>query len=335
VQVPSPSGIPMASGKLTGGEDNTLRGDALATDIKAEFADGMALTELAPQLFNLLCLPDVAAMGTGAQNGVHPYALEFCRDHGAFLIMDAPLLATGLGDPLGDGPGGLISPTAPYHSEDDIAGAVYYPWIQITDPVTSLPRCVPPSGAIAGIFAATDVERGVWKAPAGIEAALAGVTGLADTTITDEITGELNVAGINCLRTFPLYGTVVWGARTLAGSDPVGRPFTYVPVRRLTTFIEQSLLQSLRWAQFEPNAPTLWESITLEATAFMSGLFASGAFAGAAAAEAYSVVCDATTTSTNDVLNGIVNLNVGFQPVEPAEFVLLSIMLNATAPAAS
>src|SRR4051812_10457025 len=216
----------------------------------------MALTEFAPQLFNLLCLPDVAAMGTDAQNGVYPYALEFCRDHGAFLILDAPLLANGLGDPLGDDPASLISSTAPYHSEDNIAGAVYYPWIEITDPVTSLPRCVPPSGAIAGVFAATDVARGVWKAPAGIEAALAGVTGLADTTITDEISGELNVAGINCLRTFPLYGTVVWGARTLAGSDPVGSPFKYVPVRRLTAFIEQSLLQSLRWAQFEPNAPT-------------------------------------------------------------------------------
>jgi len=139
--------------------------------------------------------------------------------------------------------------------------------------------------------------------------------------------------GINCLRTFPLYQSIVWGARTLAGSDIAGSPFKYVPVRRLADFIEQSLQQSLRWAVFEPNAPALWGAISLEVTAFMASLFASGAFAGASAAQAYTVACDATTTSPTDMLSGIVNVNVGFAPVDPAEFVMLNIQINAASAA--
>ena len=125
----------------------------------------------------------------------------------------------------------------------------------------------------------------------------------------------------------------MWGARTLAGADLDGSAFKYVPVRRLTDFIEQSLQQCLRWAVFEPNGPALWSSISLEVTSFMAGLFGQGAFAGASAAAAYQVVCDATTTSTANQLAGVVNVNVGFAPVDPAEFVMLNITIEAASSA--
>ena len=137
---------------------------------------------------------------------------------------------------------------------------------------------------MAGVYATTDATRGVWKAPAGIDAALRRRQRALADAIGDDGQGDLNVVGINCLRTFPCYGPVVWGARTFAGTDLAGSPFKYVPARRLADFIEQSVQQSLRWAVFEPNGPALWSSVSLEVTAFMAGLFAQGAFAGASAA---------------------------------------------------
>jgi phage tail sheath protein FI len=128
---------------------------------------------------------------------------------------------------------------------------------------------------------------------------------------------------------------VVWGARTLAGSDLTGSDFKYVPVRRVADFIEQSLLQSMAWTVFEPNEPPLWASISRDAGAFIAGLFAQGAFGGNTPAAAYQVSCDATTTSPPDIQAGIVNLNVAFVAVEPGEFIVLNIKLGAGAPGAS
>ena len=218
-------------------------------------------------------------------------------------------------------------------TQENTSAAAYYPWVEITDPVSGLPKLLPPSGAIAGVYATTDTNRGVWKAPAGVEAVVGGINALADTTITDDANGQLNVAGINVLRTFPLYGNVVWGARTLAGSTLGGNAFTYISSRRLADFIEQSLQQSLKWAVFEPNGPALWSSIQIEVTTFMAGLFGAGAFAGASAAAAYSVACDASTTSPTDMLLGKVNVNVAFAPVDPAEFVMLNVQIDAASAA--
>jgi phage tail sheath protein FI len=122
----------------------------------------------------------------------------------------------------------------------------------------------------------------------------------------------------------------------MAGANLIDSPWKYVPVRRTTDFIEQSLLQSLKWAAFEPNAAPLWASISLEVNAFMSALYGEGAFDGMSAAQAYQVVCDGTTTSPANQLAGVVNVHVGFRPVEPAEFVVLTVQLNAgPSPAAS
>jgi phage tail sheath protein FI len=235
----------------------------------------------------------------------------------------------------GDGLGALTTWGQSLLAPKYVAGAVYYPWIEIADPANKgRPRLVPPSGSVAGVYATVDTTRGVWKAPAGVETSLTGVAALADRTLGDEVNGTLNVAGVNCLRTFPVYGTIVWGARTLAGSDLAGSPWKYVPVRRLADFVEQSLRQSLRWVVFEPNSESRWSSIALEVNGFLSGLFAQGAFVGTSATQAYQVVCDATTTSPDDMLRGIVNLHVAFAPVQPAEFVVLTLELEAGAPAA-
>ncbi|MBV9098597.1 MAG: phage tail sheath family protein [Frankiaceae bacterium] len=324
---------------LAGGGDGTWTEASFVASVEAALgfgADPSPLDTIAPQVFNLLAVPDLALVaGSAATYGT---IVEFCAKRQAFALVDPPLPPGTAAATLWPSPTPAAAGTSadaltwaePLLTLDGGAGAMYYPWLQIPDPANGQrPVLVPPSGSIAGVYAATDIARGVWKAPAGTAAALVGVTGLADPTIDDTTNGILNVAGVNCVRAFPVYGTVVWGARTLAGNDLLGSPSKYVPVRRLTDFIEQSLEQSLRWAVFEPNSAPLWASITLEVTSFMQGLFAEGAFAGSTAAAAYTVVCDATTTTSQDMLEGIVNVNVGFAPVDPAEFVMLNIQIRA------
>jgi phage tail sheath protein FI len=188
-----------------------------------------------------------------------------------------------------------------------------------------------PSGTIAGIYADTDAQRGVWKAPAGIAATLSGSVGLAGggsttpITLTDSDSGNLNPLGVNCLRSFPVTGNVVWGARTMAGADLLESQWKYIPIRRLAYYIEQSLFQGTQWVVFEPNAEPLWAQIRLDVGAFMQTLFIQGAFQGTTPAQAYFVNCDSTTTTQTDIDNGIVNIVVGFAPLYPAEFVVITI----------
>jgi len=137
--------------------------------------------------------------------------------------------------------------------------------------------------------------------------------------------GILNPRGVNCLRAFPVYGTVVWGARTMAGDDNNPNDYKYVPVRRLANFIEESLFRGLKWVVFEPNDEPLWAQIRLNVGAFMQDLFRQGAFQGGSARDAYFVYCDKTTTTQNDINKGIVNIIVGFAPLKPAEFVVLKL----------
>jgi phage tail sheath protein FI len=328
--------------RLTGGQDVAWTDVTLAAQIETQLVDGALLDRIRPQLFNLLCIPDAAWLLSQSAQRIYGAAQTFCAARGALLIVDPPTPSEA-GDPpsvLGIAPGArsavvdsgreLITEYGSFLGPDKTAAAIYYPWVQIADPLTQQPRLVPPSGAVAGVYARSDIVRGVWKAPAGAEASLENVSGLADLALDDAMNGNLNALGINCLRTFPVYGTVVWGSRTLAGGDLAQSAFRYVSVRRLTDFIEQSLQQSLRWAAFEPNAPALWASLSLEAKEFMSGLYAAGAFAGAGAAEAYQVQCDA---SPADIQNGVVNLSVAFAPVQPAQFVVLDLQIAAGAPA--
>ena len=207
--------------------------------------------------------------------------------------------------------------------------ALYFPRVKIADPLNDFRlRSVGASGTVAGLYARTDSARGVWKAPAGTEASLVNVQGL-DYRLTDPENGALNPLAINCLRNFPVYGNVAWGARTLEGADQQASEWKYVPVRRLALFLEESLYRGLKWVVFEPNDEPLWAQIRLNTGAFMHNLFRQGAFQGTTPRDAYFVKCDRETTTQNDRNLGIVNILVGFAPLKPAEFVIIKLQQMA------
>jgi Bacteriophage tail sheath protein len=221
------------------------------------------------------------------------------------------------------GPGSAIT------GNDAINAAFYYPWVQAIDPLQKNGTGLfPPSGFVAGIYSRTDASRGVWKAPAGSDASLSGAVGL-NVVLTDDQNGVLNPQAVNCIRTFPVYGIVLWGARTLRGNDQIGSEWKYVPVRRLALYIEGSLYLGTQWVVFEPNDEPLWAQIRLNVGAFMRDLFRKGAFQGSSPREAYFVKCDSETTTQNDINLGIVNILVGFAPLKPAEFVIIQIQQMA------
>jgi phage tail sheath protein FI len=201
--------------------------------------------------------------------------------------------------------------------------------VQIND--NGVLRYVGSSGMVAGMFANTDSSRGVWKAPAGINAALNGVLDL-ETILSDKQNGVLNPLAVNCLRRMPA-GFVIWGARTLVGFNNSGEDdWKYVPVRRMTLFLEESLYRGTQWVVFEPNDEPLWAQIRMNITAFMMGLFRQGAFEGATPTLAFFVKCDSETTTQTDIDNGVVNIVVGFAPLKPAEFVVITIQQIAGNP---
>jgi phage tail sheath protein FI len=147
--------------------------------------------------------------------------------------------------------------------------------------------------------------------------------------LTDGENGRLNPLGVNCLRNFPVYGNVAWGARTLKGADTLASEWKYIPVRRTALFIEESLYRGTKWVVFEPNDEPLWAQIRLNIGAFMHDLFRQGAFQGKTPREAYFVKCDKETTTQNDINKGVVNIVVGFAPLKPAEFVIIKIQQMA------
>jgi uncharacterized protein len=262
-------------------------------------------------IFNLLCLPGVV------DGGLIGEAMAYCEERRAFLIVDLPSDT----DTVDDARAWLNDPATQRHKN----AAAYFPQIIAADPLQNFrARRFPASGAVAGIYARIDTERGVWKAPAGTEAVIRGARGLA-YTLTDDENGVLNPLGLNALRTFPVFGTVVWGARTLDGADQIASEWKYVPVRRLALFIEESLYRGTKWVVFEGNDEPLWAQIRLNVSAFMQTLFRQGAFQGTSAREAYFVKCDKETTTQNDIDRGVVNIVVGFAPLKPAEFVILRI----------
>jgi hypothetical protein len=209
------------------------------------------------------------------------------------------------------------------------SAAAYFPRLKLPDPLNnSQMRTFAPCGVVAGVYAAIDGSRGVWKAPAGIEATLEGVQGLV-YKLTDNENGVLNPLGLNCFRNFPVYGLISWGARTIAGADAMASQWKYVPVRRLALFLEESLYRGSKWVVFEPNDEPLWSAIRLNIGSFMQTLFRQGAFQGSTPKDAYFVKCDSETTTQDDINSGVVNIVVGFAPLKPAEFVVLQIQQMA------
>lgn len=276
-------------------------------------------------LFNLLCIPplDFATDPNPATTLVP--ALKYCKDRRAMLIVDPP--NTWLTkDDAKNNIDALIA--------RDANAAVYFPRLRLPDPLQENRLDVfVPCGAVCGVIARTDVERGVWKAPAGLGATLVGVSELT-YKLTDAELGELNSLALNCLRTIPPVGQVVWGARTMNGADGLASEWKYLPVRRLALFLEESLSRGTRWAVFEPNAEPLWAQIRNAVGDFMLSLFRQGAFQGHTPDQAYLVKCDAETTTQSDINLGIVNILVGFAPLKPAEFVIFSIKQKTWLPEA-
>jgi phage tail sheath protein FI len=267
-------------------------------------------------LFNMLVMPDATAKA-GWMN-VLTEAIAYCTRRRAFMIIDAPE-TIGTFAQAQTWMGATASPLRSRNS------ALYFPRIREPDPMKNgTIGTFAAAGALAGLYARTDAERGVWKAPAGTSATIVGATGLS-YTLTDRENGTLNPLGLNALRTFPVIGTVAWGARTGRGADALADEYKYIPVRRLALFLEESLYRGTQWVVFEPNDEPLWSQVRLNLGAFMHTLFAQGAFQGRTPREAYFVKCDKETTTPNDVDLGRVNIVVGFAPLKPAEFVIIQI----------
>lgn len=278
-------------------------------------------------LFNLLCIPPLKRHGGDLGKQSWDAAIGYAKSRRAFVIVDPAERWTGADDVL-EAATGLTSVVT---REDN--AAIYFPRILVGDPLNDgRLDSFAPGGAIAGIFARTDMTIGVWKAPAGINAVMQGVQGFSlgnSGVLTDADSEKLNPAAINSLRKFPVYGNVVWGARTLKGTQALASDYKYIPVRRLAYYIEESVVRGIKWATFEPNNRALWAQIVLSVDAFMHTLFTQGALQGTTPPQAYFVKCDGSTTTPADRANGIVNVVIGFAPIMPAEFVMLYIQQPA------
>lgn len=269
-------------------------------------------------LFNILLVPNQADAGLQAA------VIAYVQRRRAFTILDPPSTIVKPQQAVA----WLSSNEALRHAN----AAAYFPRLMCPDPMNggqlrSFANC----GAVAGIYARTDRQKGVWKAPAGLDAVLRGVQAL-EYAMTDTENGLLNPLGLNALRSRPPVGPVVWGGRTLVGAETLASEWKYVPVRRLSLFIEASLARGLQWAVFEPNDELLWSRVRTAASSFMDALFRRGAFKGANPGDAYFVRCDRSTTTQFDTAAGKFNLLVGFAPLKPAEFVIVQLGLVAAPP---
>lgn len=301
---------------LSGGNDGTVLlpgSSAFHTALAAAFEENPIVDGI--DLVNLVCVPGESDANTLAM------LQAWCRKHRAFLIADIDQAATV--QSLSEGTTAI--PTGP----DALNSAVFFPWVRARDPLRGGALAdFPPSGFVAGVFARTDAARGVWTAPAGKDALLNGAAGLA-VGIGDAENGLLNPKAINCLRTFPAYGNVVWGSRTLHGQNERGSEWKYIPVRRMALFLEETLSRGTQWVVFEPNDEALWSQIRKEVGDFLYGLFRQGAFQGATPRQAYFVNCGSETTTKADVERGVVNIQIGFAPLKPAEFVIINLQQAA------
>jgi uncharacterized protein len=298
----------------------TLSGGADGTEPQPEDYDAVFDRFLKVRDINTICLPGRAYDATG--KAIVDKAIGHAeRMQSRMVLVDPPAnVVLETEKAVSD----LGLPTSTYT-------ALYYPWLRVANryyhPETAPhePRtvAVPPSGFAAGMWGRTDGRRGVWKAPAGTEAGLLGVAGLT-ATVEDLEQAVLNPSGVNCIRRLNGYGTVIWGARTLATrAVPEWR---YVPVRRTAIYIERSLYDGMQWAVFEPNNHLLWASLRTNIGAFMDGMFRSGAFQGEKASDAYFVRCNLGDTMTQDDIDrGQVIVVVGFAPLKPAEFVIVRV----------
>ena len=263
----------------------------------------------------LIAMPVAARLPAGAAGGAYRAALSATKRRFAMLLLDAP------------------ATTAPFDANALVADWFDAIAIDDADVAFYAPRLAPTgttddaaaSGAVAGVIARTDITRGAWKSPAGTAANINGAAPIVDLSTGQQ--NYLNPLGVNLIRTFPGAGPVIWGSRTLS-SDP---EWKYVAVRRLGRMIEKSLASGLSWTVFEPNDELLWLRITVGVEMFLRALYREGAFQGVKPEQGYFVQCGRSTTTQADIDNGVVNLQIGFAPLRPAEFIILQLPLKARA----
>ena len=281
-------------------------------------------------LFNLLCIPpfhydDSNAAAADPSVGTLTSALAYCAGRRAMLIVDPPIGWADKDAPNNSTKGLDGSGVSAFKVPRSENAVLYFPRIVAPNPQRNNQlTAFAPCGFVAGVIARTDASRGVWKAPAGIDATLLGALDFS-VHLTDAENGELNPVAVNCLRSFKGIGQVVWGARTLRGADRLADQWKYLPVRRLALYIEESLYRGTQWVVFEPNDEPLWAQIRLNIGSFMTVLFRQGAFQGSSPRDAFLVKCDKETTTQDDIDRGVVNILVGFAPLKPAEFVVIQI----------
>lgn len=266
--------------------------------------------------FNLLVIPPYTS-DQNVDGSVLNAAAAYCEDRRAFLIVDPPNTWQSTAD-AASGINNL--------GTSSVNAAIYFPRMRQEDPLNpGTIETVPPSGIIAGVYARTDLTRGVWKAPAGTEATMLGIVS-TQVVLTDNQISVLNPLGINGLKNISGVGDVVWGSRTLGSSISGNQDWKYVPVRRTALYIEESIDQGTQWVVFEPNEEPLWNTIKLAVGNFLNNLWRQGAFQGAKPAHGFFVRCGLGETMTQaDIDDGRIIIEIGFAPLKPAEFIVIQI----------
>lgn len=310
---------------VEGAQQVGVDGDASGQPSETDLLNAVTALETRDPFFNTLCLPELArskaddpkAPFYSNVTAVYAAAAKVCERKFAFLVVDPP-------PEVADASAALAWKSLKFPFQSSHAGA-WFPNIRVDDPlVRGSLRSHPPSGAIAGMMARIDGEVGVWQAPAGTDASLNGVYG-PSIVLSDDEHGLLNPVGVNCIRQFPVFGTVGFGSRTTDGADAMASDWKYIPVRRTSNYILRTLSEGLRWAVHKPNGEELWSQLRISVNSFMQGMFRQGAFKGVSARDAYFVKCDSSTTTASDINLGIVNIVIGFAPLKPAEFVVVSL----------
>jgi phage tail sheath protein FI len=306
-----------ATGTYTLSAPSSSAEDVKATDFEGDVARRKGMGGLAAvDEITMVCMPDAMTLANGGGG-----------DDTQLRDLQGKMIAhcEGAGDRMAilDAPPNLLPQeilewrmnTAGYDSK---FATLYYPWIEVMDPLSNQPMLVPPSGHVAGVWCRTDSTRGVHKAPAN--EVVMGVNGLG-FQVTQGEQGGLNKVGINCIRSFPGRGIRIWGARTLS-SDPEWR---YINVRRLFNYIAESIMEGTQWSVFEPNDERLWMQLRIAASNFLTRTWREGALFGATPDQAYFVKCDAETNPPEVIEAGQVICEIGIAPVKPAEFVVFRL----------
>ena len=262
----------------------------------------------------MVCMPDLMTLSSNGDDAqlrdLQGKMIAHCENAGdRMAILDAPA------DLL---PQEILEWRMNTAGYDSKMAALYYPWIEVMDPLTNRPMMIPPSGHVAGVWCRTDGTRGVHKAPAN--EVIMGANGLG-FQVTHAEQGGLNKVGINCIRAFSGRGIRIWGARTLS-SDPEWR---YINVRRLFNFVAESIMEGTQWSVFEPNDERLWKQLEISASNFLRRVWSDGALFGSDPSQAFYVKCDAETNPPEVIEAGQVVCEIGIAPVKPAEFVIFRL----------